>query len=63
MDTIGDKEAVKKYLPIRDYEWDGMQSSLRLMNQIFKPVLSLCAPSLLSGEETAQKDTSQIIPL
>ena len=32
---------ISRYLPDRPYKWTGEESSLRLMNTVFKPVMQL----------------------
>ena len=45
-------------MPDKEYIWSGVESSLRLMNQVFKPVLQLTQVLLDS-----QTDKTSEIPL
>ena len=39
MDTLGDSENIDAYLPAKEADWTGTNSSLRLMNAVFRPII------------------------
>ena len=39
MDKLGENKNINAYLPDKEVEWSGINSSLRLMNAVFKPII------------------------
>ena len=39
MDKLGDSNNLSAYIPDKEVEWTGTNSSLRLMNAVFKPIM------------------------
>lgn len=44
MDKLGENKNLDAYLPDKEVEWSGTNSSLRLMNAVFRPIIQLCEP-------------------